>query len=64
MIDLGKVFMVHILQLRYERCEPGHALGIFDEVFFEIHYVLVWGLFCAVNIDVPEVFILRGFNEG
>jgi hypothetical protein len=38
-------------------------LGIFDEVFFEIHYVLVWGLFCAVNIDVPEVFILRGFNE-
>ena len=64
MIYLGKVFMVHVLELRYERCEPGHALGIFDEVFFEIHYVLVWGLFCAVNIDVPEVFILRGFNEG
>lgn len=64
MVDLGDVFMVHVFQLRNQGGEPGHALRILNEILFEIHYVLVWGLFGSVNIDVPEIFILRGLNEG
>jgi hypothetical protein len=63
-VNLRDVFMVHVLQLRNEGGEPGHALGILDEVFFEVHYVLVWSLFRAVDIDVAEVFIFGGFDEG
>jgi hypothetical protein len=51
--------MVHVLQLRDQGGESGEALGVLDEVLFEVHDVFVRRLLSAVDVDVPEVPVLR-----
>lgn len=64
MVDLREVLVLHVLQLRHQAGEARQALGVLDEVLLEVHHVLVGRLFRAVDVDVPEVLVLAGFDEG
>jgi hypothetical protein len=55
--------MLHILQLLDQAHVLAHTFVILDEVFFEIHNVLVWGLLGPVDVDVAEILIVGSLNE-
>lgn len=56
--------MLHIFQLLYEAHVLAHALIVLDEIFFEIHNVLIWRLFRSINVDMTEIFIVGRLDEG
>jgi hypothetical protein len=56
--------MLHIFQLLDEAHVPAHALVVLDEIFFEIHNVLVWRLFRSIDVDMTEIFIVGCLDEG
>lgn len=57
MVYLGDVLMIHILDLIDQSHVLVHSIIILNEILFEIHNVLIWGLFGAVDVDVTEVAI-------
>lgn len=56
--------MLHIFQLLDEAHVLAHALVVLDEIFFEIHNVLVWRLFRSIDVDMAEIFIVGCLDEG
>lgn len=60
MMYLGNVLMIHILYLIHQSHVFAHSIIILNEILFEIHNVLIWGLFGAVDVDVAEVAVLGG----
>lgn len=55
--------MLHILQLLDQPHVLAHTFIILNEVFFEIHNVLVWGLLGPIDVDVAEILIVGGLDE-
>ena len=48
------VFVLHAFELIHKTEVFGAAVGVFDKVLFEIHYVFVGSLFRAVDVNGPE----------
>ena len=63
-VYLGQIFMLHIFELLDEAHVLAHAFIVFDEIFFEIHNVLVGWLFGSIDVDVAEIFIVGCLDEG
>lgn len=57
-VYLCQVFMLHILELLHQAHVLAHALIVLNEIFFEIHNVLIGRLFGAENVDTAEISIL------
>ena len=53
-MNLCDVFVLHAFELIHKAEVFGAAVGVFDKVLFEIHYVFVGSLFRAVYVDGPE----------
>ena len=47
--------MLHAFELIHKAEVFGAAIGVFDEVLFEIHYVFVGSLFRAVYVNGPKM---------
>lgn len=56
--------MLHVLQLVYQAEVSAQAFVVLDEVFFEIHDVIVGSFFCTVDVDASEVLVVNGLNQG
>jgi hypothetical protein len=56
--------VLHIPELLDEAHVFAHTFVVLNEIFFEIHNVLVWWLFGPKDVDVPEIFIIGSLNKG
>lgn len=64
MVNLRQVLVLHVPELLQKPHVLAHSLTVLDEVFFEIHNVLVGRLFGPKDIDSSEIFILSGLDGG
>lgn len=64
MMYFGYILMIHIFYLLDKAHIFVHSFVVLDEVFFEIHNVLIWGFFCTVDVNVTEIAVLDGLDEG
>ena len=57
------VFVLHAFELIHKAEVFGAAVGVFDEVLFEIHYVFVGSLFRAVYVNGPEDVVFGRLDQ-